>query len=91
MDLIMGRMRSETTTPLSAWLARNEAKVSRDDFARRIGVARQHVDRHARGYQRPGLDLAFDIEDATNEISGGKDILKARDWWQPPAQRLKSR
>ena len=78
----MGRPRSEKKTPLSEWLDRNRDKVTRNEFAKRLGIARQHVDRYARGDngRRPGLDLAFDIENATSEISEGKDILKARDW-----------
>ena len=87
----MGRPRSETTTPLSEWLDRNQDKISRDDFAQKIGVKRQNVDRHARGYQRPGIDLAFDIEDLTTKISEGKDVLAARAWWISPDLRLRKR
>ena len=95
MGSTMGRPRNETTTPLSEWLDRNQDKVSRDAFAEKLGIARQHVDRLARGggreeRRRPGLDLAFDIENATAEVSGGKDLVEARVWWLPPGQRRES-
>ena len=86
----MGRKRSDKSTILSEWLARNQDRISRDDFALRLGVRRQHVDRHARGEQRPALDLAFDIEDLTKQVTGGQDILSARAWWLPPGQRVKT-
>ena len=50
-----GRPRA-TETELSLWL--NRAGISRDDFAERIGVTRQHLDKLCRGARRPGLDLA---------------------------------
>jgi transcriptional regulator with XRE-family HTH domain len=95
MGSTMGRPRNDTTTPLSEWLDRNQDKVSRDAFAEKLGIARQHVDRLARGggreeRRRPGLDLAFDIENATAEISGGKDVVKASGWCLPRGQRRES-
>ena len=90
MGSIMGRKRSERNTILSEWLARNQDRISRDDFALRLGVRRQHVDRHARGDQRPALDLAFDIEDLTKQVTAGQDVLSARAWWLPPGQRVKT-
>ena len=82
-------MRSEEVTPLSEWLARNEDKVSRNDFATKLDLLREQVDRYARGDRKPGLDLAFDIEEATREISAGTDVLEARRWWnwEPPCRR----
>jgi DNA-binding XRE family transcriptional regulator len=95
----MGRPRNEKKTPLSEWLDRNQDKVSRDELAEKLGIARQQLDRHARGggsegekdrKRRPGLDLAFDIEDVTGELSGGKDVVAARVWCLPPGQRRES-
>jgi transcriptional regulator with XRE-family HTH domain len=85
----MGRRRSDQTTPLSEWLDRHKEAISRDAFATKLGMARQNVDRLARGGfgRRPGIDLAFDLEDVTAEVTKGKDILDARTWWLPPDQR----
>jgi len=86
----MGRKRSGKSTILSEWLDRNHERISRDDFASRLGIRRQHVDRHARGEQRPALDLAFDIEDLTKQVTDGQDILSARAWWLPHGERVKA-
>lgn len=80
----MGRRRSTDISPLSEWLDRNKEKISRDALAERIGVARQNIDRMARRDQRPGIDLAFAIEDATRDITDGKDVLAARAWCGVP-------
>jgi len=58
-----GRPRA-TETKLSLWL--NKAGITREDFAKRIGVTRQHLDKLCRGARRPGLDLAVLIETLTN-------------------------
>jgi len=84
----MPRQRSEKTTPLSEWLDRNQDKVSRTDFAQKVHLDdRQNLDRYCRGDRRPGLDVAFDIEDVTTKLSAGKDVIAARTWWLPPEQR----
>ena len=74
---------SEKTTRLSEWF-RNNSEITREAFADRLGIERQHVDRYARGERSPGLAIAFAIEDITKEISGGKDVLKARAWIPDP-------
>jgi transcriptional regulator with XRE-family HTH domain len=84
----MSRKLSDKKTPLSEWLGRNEDKISRKEFAAKVGVNRGHLDRYAHGGRKPGLDLAFDIEDATSSITAGADVLKARLWkdWVPSLQ-----
>jgi transcriptional regulator with XRE-family HTH domain len=83
----MSRKRSDKKTPLSEWLGRNEDKISRKEFAATVGVNRGHLDRYARGGRKPGLDLAFEIEDLTSRITAGNDILTARALknWVPPS------
>jgi hypothetical protein len=88
MWIHMARQRSEQTTPLSEWLDRNQNKVSRVKFAEMVHLDdRQNLDRYSRGDRRPGLDVAFDMEDVTRKVSGGKDVLTARTWWLAPDDR----
>jgi len=76
----MGRQRSsKKTSALSEWLDRH-AKVDWDDFAEKLGIDRKNLNRLARGDRRPGLDLAFDLEDLTRAMSKGRDILHAESW-----------
>jgi hypothetical protein len=53
---------------LGRWL--DKAGVKREDFARRLGVTRTHLDRlcrsDSRSRRRPGLDLALQIEALTS-------------------------
>jgi transcriptional regulator with XRE-family HTH domain len=79
----------EKTTRLSQWFDRHREEISREVFASRLGIERQHVDRYARGERRPGLDTAFDMEDITRQVSGGSDVLEARSWMVPMDQRPK--
>ena len=79
----MPRPRSEQTTPLSEWLARNERLIGREGLARELGIYRENLDRLCRGARRPGLDLAFDIEDVTRRLTEGWDTLSARSWHRP--------
>jgi len=53
-----------TETALSHWLT--QAGLTRDEFAQRLGVTRQHLDKLCRGARRPGLDLAVLIETLTD-------------------------
>ena len=82
----MSRMRSERVTPLSEWLDRNEGKISRTELADKLNLLRGQVDRYARGDRKPSLDLAFDLEEVTRDVTGGTDVLEARQWWNwvPP-------
>ena len=80
---------SEKTTRFSEWF-QNNSEITREAFAARLGIERQHVDRYARGERRPGLDIAFAIEDITKELSGGKDVLEARAWTIPVARHPES-
>lgn len=84
----MGRQRNpKKTSPLSEWLDRHP-KVDWDEFASKLGdegIDRKNLNRLVRGDRRPGLDLAFDIEDLTRELSKGRDILHAEIWRTPKA------
>ena len=76
----MARARSQETTPLSKWLERNSRLISRDGLARELGIRRENLDRLCRGARRPGLELAFRIEDVTRWLTEGWDTLPARSW-----------
>jgi transcriptional regulator with XRE-family HTH domain len=82
----MSMMRSDRVTPLSEWLDRNQDKISRTELADRLNMLRGQVDRYARGDRKPGLDLAFDLEEVTRAVTAGADVLEARHWWKwvPP-------
>lgn len=82
----MSRARSDQVTPLSEWLDRNEDKISRTELADKLNLLRGQIDRYARGDRKPGLDLAFDLEEVTRTVTGGADVLEARQWWKwvPP-------
>jgi transcriptional regulator with XRE-family HTH domain len=77
----MSRPRVHQTTKLAEWLDGNKTKLSRDEFAERLGLAREQIDRYARADRIPGLEVAFAIEDLTREITEGKEVLTARDSW----------
>ncbi len=76
----MPRARSPQTTPLSDWLDRNIRIITREGLAHELGILRENLDRLCRGARRPGLDLAFEIEDVTRRVTEGWDILLARTW-----------
>jgi plasmid maintenance system antidote protein VapI len=61
----MGRPRKKESL-LSRWLDATES--SRDDFARKLGITRQHLDRLCRCDRRPSWELAARIEKLTDGV-----------------------
>ncbi len=62
---------------LGVWLDRTG--ISRDDFAEKLRMKRENLDRLTRGARNPGLDLAFHIQEATG------DAIKVEEWRQLPS------
>ncbi len=81
----MPRRRSASRTPLSEWLDQHQRLISRADFAEQLGIRRENLDRLCRGDRRPGLGLAFSIEELTARLTEGWDVLAARTWCADPS------
>lgn len=60
---------------LAAWLDANP-NLSRAELARQLGVVPPYVSLMAAGERRPGLDLAFLLEDIS------KGAVPARSWYK---------
>ncbi len=71
-----GRPRKKQTK-LGAWI--DAQKLSRDQVASRLGVARSYLDKLCRAESRPSLELACEIEKLT------KGEIAASEWLRVPA------
>lgn len=62
---------------LREWLFRNRMSVT--DFAKQLGVSRNHINRIVNGYGYPGTALAKLIEQYTQGQVTTKELLKEKE------------